>query len=322
MNLKLKSLSALLCMLLLLAPTLAEARAGASSSSSGGSSYSSQGSRGSNTYQNNGAAPIQRSITPTPSQPSAPYAPAPAYGARPSFFQQHPFMTGLFGGLAGSWLGGMMFGHSGFAGDGVASSGGSLFGGLLQLAIIGLIIWFVVRLFRRRGSFMSGSPAQSAYDGGMIAAPQSFDGSNRMTAPQIPLTDRDFTEFTEVLTNVQGAWSAGDVMAMRRFCTPEMVAYFGEELAGNQSQGVANKVEDVRLLEGEPRESWSEGNIDYATAYLRWAAHDYTVRADQHAGNVTTIVAGDATKPVESAELWTFMRSRGGHWLLSAIQQL
>src|SRR5260370_41127063 len=99
---------------LALAPAIAEARAG---SSSGGRS-SSMGSRGSRTYENNGAQPLSRSMTPAPEAPRqpgfAPAAPSPAYGGG-SFFQRHPFLTGLAGGVIGSWL----FGHSGDAADGV-----------------------------------------------------------------------------------------------------------------------------------------------------------------------------------------------------------
>ena len=33
------------------------------------------------------------------------------------------------------------------------------------------------------------------------------------------------------------------------------------------------------------------------------------------------IVDGDVATRSMAAELWTFMRARGGHWVLSAIQQ-
>src|ERR1700758_3187585 len=79
---------------LALAPAIAEARAG----SSAGSRSSSMGSRGSRTYENNGAQPLSRSVTPAPEAPRqpgfAPAAPAPAYGSGGSFFQRHPFLTG------------------------------------------------------------------------------------------------------------------------------------------------------------------------------------------------------------------------------------
>src|ERR1700756_2400336 len=116
------------CASLALAPAIAEARGG---SSAGGRS-SSMGSRGLRTYENNNAQPLGRSVTPpqqTPAQPGfAPAVPSPAYGGG-SFFQRHPFLTGLAGGFLGSWL----FGHSGYAAEGGA--GGSALGFLLQLFI-------------------------------------------------------------------------------------------------------------------------------------------------------------------------------------------
>src|SRR5437588_8606563 len=94
-------LSLFFCLSLALAPSLAEARAGSSYSSGGKSSSSSMGSRGTRTFENNGAAPVTRSATQTPSSPSAlgGAAGAPAYAGGGSFFQRHPFLTGLAGGF-------------------------------------------------------------------------------------------------------------------------------------------------------------------------------------------------------------------------------
>jgi hypothetical protein len=58
-------LSLSVCLTLALAPAIAEARAG-SSSSGGKSSSSSMGSRGSRSFDQNGAAPLTRSANPTP----------------------------------------------------------------------------------------------------------------------------------------------------------------------------------------------------------------------------------------------------------------
>lgn len=33
------------------------------------------------------------------------------------------------------------------------------------------------------------------------------------------------------------------------------------------------------------------------------------------------VVAGSDTARTEATEIWTFLRSRGGNWILSAIQQ-
>ncbi len=135
-------LALLCCAFLALAPALAEARAGGSF----GGRPSSIGSRGTRSWENNGAQPLNRSLTPQPGQSGYASGPTyPAYGG--SLFQRHPFLTGLAGGLFGSWL----FGHAGNAGAG--GGAGSAIGGLLWIAIIGFLIWLALRLFRRaRGS--------------------------------------------------------------------------------------------------------------------------------------------------------------------------
>jgi predicted lipid-binding transport protein (Tim44 family) len=92
-----------------------------------------------------------------------------------------------------------------------------------------------------------------------------------------------------------------------------MVSYFAEELASNASQGVINRVSDVKLVQGDLAEAWREGDTDYATVAMRYSLDDRTV--DRESGRV--IQGG----PDEANEVWTFMRARGGHWLLSAIQQ-
>src|SRR5690242_14699007 len=152
-------LALFVCASMALAPALAEARAG---SSSGGRS-SSMGSRGVRTYEPNSAQPLSRSMTQPPATAAQPgFAPSPAYGGG-SFFQRHPFLAGLAGGFIGSWL----FGHMGYAADG--TGGGSGLGMILQILIIGLLIYFAIRLFRGRGRALFGgggsmpfSPPRSA----------------------------------------------------------------------------------------------------------------------------------------------------------------
>jgi predicted lipid-binding transport protein (Tim44 family) len=95
-----------------------------------------------------------------------------------------------------------------------------------------------------------------------------------------------------------------------------MVSYFADDLAGNASRGVVNRISDVKLLQGDLAEAWREGDVDYATVAMRYALKD--VYVDRASGRV---VDGDADRPTEATELWTFRRSHGGAWLLSAIQQ-
>jgi predicted lipid-binding transport protein (Tim44 family) len=300
---------------LALAPAIAEARAG--SSSGGGSS--SMGSRGSRTYENNGAQPLSRSATPRPEAPRQPGlaapTPSPAYGGG-SFFQRHPFLTGLAGGFIGSWL----FGHAGYAAGAEGGSAGSMLGTLLQILIIGLLIYFAVRLFRGRSlanGWRGGGPGLPPRSAGAAAAPVRLDRGR-----DVKVTDDDLKSFQTIHAAVQEAWSERDLAKLRRLMTPEMLSYFSEELTRNASQGVRNVVANVELLKGDLTESWEEGDLQYATAYLRWRATDYVVRAGRSPGDPDYLVSGDPRQPVEAEELWTFVRSRGGDWLLSAIQQV
>jgi predicted lipid-binding transport protein (Tim44 family) len=78
--------------------------------------------------------------------------------------------------------------------------------------------------------------------------------------------------------------------------------------------GLVNRVTDVKLLQGDLAEAWREGDTDYATVAMKFALKDSMIeRASGH-----TVEGGE---PSEVTELWTFMRARGGNWMLSAIQQ-
>src|SRR5467141_2805870 len=306
-------LALFVCASVALAPALADARAGCSSSGHS----SSMGSRGSRTYENNSAQPLSRSMTTeAPAAAAQPgLAPSPAYGGGGSFFQRHPFMTGLAGGFIGSWL----FGHMGYAADG--TGGGSGLGSVLQILIIGLLVCFAIRLFRGRGRALFGGGGGASFwpprSAGAAAAPAARDRGR-----DINLGDADLNAFQQIHAAVQEAWSASDLGRLRRLMTPEMLSYFSEELTRSASQGTQNIVANVDLVKGDLSESWDEGDLQYATAYMRWRALDYVVRLGRSPGDPDYLVSGDPRTPVEAEEVWTFVRRPGGNWLLSAIQQV
>ena len=152
---------------------------------------------------------------------------------------------------------------------------------------------------------------------GAAAAPARRDRGR-----DINLGDADLGAFQRIHAAVQEAWSEGDLGRLRRLMTPEMLSYFSEELTRNASQGVQNIVSDVELVKGELSESWEEGDLQYATAYMRWRALDYVSRIGRSPGDPDYAVSGNPRTPVEAEEVWTFVRRRGGDWLLSAIQQV
>ena len=52
------------------------------------------------------------------------------------------------------------------------------------------------------------------------------------------------------------------------------------------------------------------------------AMTDYMARLDRSPAAPDHVAGGDPSRPIESEEVWTFVRRRGGTWLLSAIQQV
>ena len=50
-----------------------------------------------------------------------------------------------------------------------------------------------------------------------------------------------------------------------------MLSYFSEQLAGNASGGLINRVTDVKLLQGDLAEAWRESNTDFATVAMKSA---------------------------------------------------
>lgn len=269
----------------LLLPTGAEARAGGGH----GGAHFSFGSRGARTYERGIGQPLTRGYTQAP-------PPAAAGGVR------HPFMAGLFGGF----LGAALFRHGGG------------FGLILILIVLLLVVW------RARGLWAGGQRGRATAPTTLFRGPMSMP---RPAPPpdrgrDIALPGADLDAFQRLHAAIQEAWSEADLARLAQLTTPEMLRWFSEELSRNAAAGVRNVVSGVELVKGELSESWEEQDRQYATAYMRWRALDYTVRLGRSAGAPDLVVSGDPRVPVEAEEVWTFMRRRGGPWLLSAIQQV
>jgi predicted lipid-binding transport protein (Tim44 family) len=281
---------------LLLAPGLAEARAGM------GGSF---GSRGSMTW----SAPPATGTAPYSARPFQRSGASYGYNGYGMGYGRHsPFMSGLLGGLLGAGIGGLLFGH-GFWGAGMGFGG--FFGLLLQILLLVWAVRFLLRMFRGGRPVLAGGPTMFGRGTGPI--PMSATGG-----PSASLTvgPGDYRAFENSLYAIQSAWSAHDLNALRALATPEMASYFARQLADQASGGVRNEVRDVRLLQGDLAQAWSEGRRDYATVAMRFGMVDVTYDA---AGR---IVDGSPTEHVTATELWTFLRdSAAGQWILSAIQQ-
>jgi predicted lipid-binding transport protein (Tim44 family) len=272
--------------------------------------------------------PMQRTMTqPSPSsnlasRPALQNSPAAGLMNRPGF------MGGMFMGLLGAGLIGLLLG-SGLTGGlgGLAS----FLGLALQIGIVALIGYLLWTLWQRRSqpatamgpsvrNMQHNTEQRSPYGtGGSGGTGSALGGGYGATqAPpanpdEIGTTAADFDAFERLLGDIQTAYGKEDLATLRARMTPEMFSYFMEELNANASRGVINRVSDVKLLQGDPAEAWREGDTEYCTVAMHYSLNDEIV--DRASGKVTE------GGPSEATEVWTFLRVRGGNWILSAIQQ-
>ncbi|AGA07010.1 hypothetical protein CN151_23980 [Sinorhizobium meliloti] len=287
------------------------------------------GSRGSRTFSTPPvtrtapapAAPIDRTMTPRqnaqPSTSTNPAAQNRTTNARPGFFSG--FGGSMIGGLMMGGLIGMLLGH------GIGGGIGFL-GLLLQVGLGVLLISLAMRFFGRNqrpaysapsasfripriGEGTGGAGAASLATRSSAAAPASGNGD------EITVGQEDLDRFEAMLRDVQAAYGAEDYAALRRLTTPEAMSYLAEELSDNATKGLKNEVRDVHLVQGDLAEAWKENGSDYATVAMRYESVD--VVRDRATGRV---VSGDADRPTEAVEIWTFQRKPGADWQVSAIQ--
>lgn len=339
-----KLMAAAIVIALIGVPTVSFAKArgggfggGYSGGSRGYSGSESMGSRGSRTYNQNGAKPIEQSTTPKPSAtppPSAASGPTaqPAPAMQPSFLQRNPLLAGLAAGVMGSYIGHLLFGATDSsarttdAGEAAGetnkpSEGFGSTGILLILMLLGAgAFYYFLKVRRSPTPDFSGMTRSSAFNGSLATEPSATTLGTATVDDEI--TSADKAAFQQLLIDVQTAWSKQDLAGLRRFVTPEMLSYFSTALAEQTSLDIANHVEDVVLLRAEVKETWTEDAIRYATIGLHWSARDYTVSLTKQRGEPGYMIEGNEETPTEAGEVWTFMRYQNGKWLLSAIQQL
>ena len=289
------------------------------------------GSRGARTFTAppvtrtapNQAAPIERSMT-QPAVPARPSTAGAAAGqqATGGFFNRPGFLGGMFAGFLGAGLLGLLLGNGFLGGLGGFAS---ILGLLLQVALVVIVARLLWSWWQRRNAYATaGGPSlrqgldqsRGGAGGGLMqrALPGGATAAG-LGSSDVAITEADYDAFESLLQEVQQAYPAENLARLRALVTPEMLSYFADELAQNASRGVVNEVSGVKLLQGDLAEAWREGDVEYATVAMRYELIDTLV---EHATG--RVVEGSRNKQ-EVTELWTFMRSRGGNWILAAIQQ-
>jgi predicted lipid-binding transport protein (Tim44 family) len=209
----------------------------------------------------------------------------------------------------------------GFGGSGI---------GLFDLLIIGGLIYFGFKLFKRRGGSGGGayyedtraenyqqyqqSGEQQTYGGGQNDVERGLEEIARFD-PSFRV--ESFKETAEDLFfRVQAAWMNRSLEGVENLLTREMADYFSSEFARMRQQGRINRLENIAVRKVEPSEVWQESGADYITVLFTANLLDYTV---DESGKV---IEGDKLNPVKFQEFWTFSREIGGRqWQLSGINQ-
>lgn len=313
--------------------TSAWARAGA------GRSFGSRGSRSFSTPR-------------MPSNPSynSPYGSKPGYNTPQSStspfssgWSRSPFTQGLLGGLAGGFLGNMLFGGRSYATSGGTGGGGI---GLLDILLIGFLIYLLMKFLRSRrprssataGYYGGDGPYLDRLEGRTSEAQQRIEPSYGGMYPSAPagiggleaglaqirqfdpsFNEQDFKELVQdMFFQIQAAWMNRNVSGIEQMIAAEMSEFFRNEFSRMRQQGKINRLENIAVRKVELGEIWQETGKEYITILFTASLLDYTV--DDKTGQV---VEGDRLNPVKFEEFWTFCREvgSGSGWRLSAIQQ-
>jgi predicted lipid-binding transport protein (Tim44 family) len=246
------------------------------------------------------AAPSQ-SVAPKPATPAAPAAPAPSGMGR--------FLGPLAGLAAGIGIASLLS-HFGMGGLGEG------FSSIIMMLLIGVAVFFVVRMFMNRRasqapSASSAEPLQYAGAGAVPARQTNFEtlapaGTSTAPASNIP-TGFDVEGFVRQaklnFVRLQAANDAGNMDDIRAFTTPEM---FAEIQLEYQERGKAVQQTDVVQLDAGLLDVSTEGNRQVASVRFSGSIRETAAAA-----------------PEVFDEVWHLVRpaDASSGWVIAGIQQ-
>lgn len=316
--------------LILILASTSDARIG------GGGSSGSRGSRG---FSPRSSRPYNSS--PSYNYRANPSNPQPAPGFPSQNSGRSSFMRNMLGGVAGGFLGSMLFRGMGYGGGmGMPGSGGI---GFLEILILAGLLFYLYRTFANRkaanNTYNSGrffeKPTQLRSDptefDSNYSRPQSNGSSEYSTeedwAQTLQQTQPNFDlrrfkeERTDEFLTIQSAWNRRDLDPVQNLIASELKESLTSDISDLKRSRHINKLENIAVRESELTEAWQEEDKEYATLKFRAQLLDYTINEDTQ-----TVVSGDRNHTVKFQEEWTFVRDlRNGAsphsspWKLTAI---
>lgn len=247
-----------------------------------------------------GSKPSFNRSAPAPSRQGAQQAAPAAPGA--------PARGGLMGGMFGPLLAGSMLGALFF--------GGAFSGlGLIDIVMIGLLVWMLMRLLRgRRVATQQAESRRTLEDYGgrdysdawahlRDAGPQSPAGAPASPG-FVPPPGFEYEKFMEgarlLYTRMQASWDKRDLADIRSFTTPAMYKLIEEQAKEDPTPSTTT----ILTMQAQPHEFKRLGEVEEISVYFEALLREY---ADRNAET--------------SREIWHFTRKNGETWKLDGIQQ-
>jgi predicted lipid-binding transport protein (Tim44 family) len=239
-----------------------------------------------------------------------------------------PFWTGLAGGLAGGFLGSLLFGGLGHGAAGAGGGGGGI--GFLEILLLGVGAYLLFRFIRGRKKDAQPTTYQDNYtpppypqESTAAATPSpvqeveaGLSHIQSMDARFDPAAFKDWAQ--DLFFRIQAAWENQDLGTVLPFLGPEIKEMFSRDLEEQKSRGQVNRLENIAVRSVDITEAWQEEGKDFITVFFYANLLDFV--EDRKTG---AVVSGSKVEPVKFREFWTFVRPVGGGntWQLSAIQQ-
>jgi predicted lipid-binding transport protein (Tim44 family) len=80
-------------------------------------------------------------------------------------------------------------------------------------------------------------------------------------------------------------------------------------------------VVDVSGIRVERLDEWDQDGLHYAKARMHWRALDYVIDMSKLPDEPGYIIDGSPENPIDCDEVWTFVKSPDGAWLLCEVEQ-
>ena len=201
------------------------------------------------------------------------------------------FLRSLGGGLMGGFLGAMLFRSLGFGGM-MGGGAGSGLVGLINILIIGLIIYAIYRFIKNRNTGSS-APAlkkpmpeiNNSWQAGSSSGDDISGGLGQIRWADSSFNDEKFKDgCMDHFFKVQGAWANRDMSPVRNMLTDEMYSILQKDADTLKSEKKINRLDNIAVRSTDIVEAWQENGADYITVKYLANLLDYTV--DESTGSV------------------------------------